>query len=135
MRIYLDNAATSWPKPVAVVKAMKDFLIKHGGNPGRSGHERSIDAARTVLDTREAVAGLFGIDDLSRVIFTKNATEALNIALFGYLLPGDHLVTTSMEHNSVLRPTRELEMRGVELTIVQAGEDGLIDPQHISTAC
>lgn len=124
---YLDNAATSWPKPPTVAEAMRVFLDEAGGNPGRSGHRLSIAAGRVVLEAREAVADLVGIEDPLRVIFTLNATHALNLALFGLLPPGSHALTTSMEHNSVMRPLRELERRGVRLTLVPCDRTGLVD--------
>lgn len=123
---YLDNAATSWPKPPQVARAMTDFLEHAGGNPGRSGHRLSIAAGLVVLEAREAVVGLVGIDDPFRVVFTLNATHALNLALFGLLGPGDRVVTTSMEHNSVMRPLRELERRGVEVSVVPCDAQGMI---------
>jgi len=125
--IYLDNAATSWPKPPVVLKAMADALEKAGGNPGRSGHRLSIAAARIMYDTRDELAIFFGIRDPLRVIFTANATHALNLALNGLLKPGDRVVTTSMDHNAVRRPLRHLERNGVCLEIVPCAADGSLD--------
>jgi cysteine desulfurase / selenocysteine lyase len=125
--IYLDNAATSWPKPKEVLHAMSDFMEFSGGNPGRSGHRLSISAARIVYNARETVAGLFHAPDPLRVIFTANVTQALNLAICGLLKPGDHVVTSSIEHNSVMRPLRELEKEGLRLTVVQCGPDGCMD--------
>jgi cysteine desulfurase / selenocysteine lyase len=130
--IYLDNAATSWPKPETVPLAMAQFLREHGANPGRSGHALSIQAGRVVFETRERVASLFGHRDPLSVVFTKNATEALNLALFGLLNPGDHVITSTMEHNSVLRPLRLLEGRGVAVTRVPCGADGSLDPDDVA---
>ena len=104
--IYFDNAATSWPKPETTVRAVELCLRETGGSPGRSGHSMSIDAGRAIFNTREALAGFLGIDDPLRIVLTKNATEAINIAIFGLLKPGDHVITSSMEHNSVMRPLR-----------------------------
>ena len=104
--IYFDNAATSWPKPDTVGQAMQHFLRECGANPGRSGHRLSIEAARVVYGVRESIARLFGFDSPLSVVFAKNATEALNLALLGLLAPGDHVITSRMEHNSVLRPLR-----------------------------
>lgn len=132
--IYLDNSATSWPKPPSVVSAMVRFLEEVGANPGRSGHGPSIEAGRIVFDTRVLVADLFRFDDPLAVVFTKNATEALNLALFGYLVPGDHVVTSSMEHNSVMRPLRELASQGVAVTRVPALSDGTISPDDVLSA-
>ena len=114
---YFDNAATSWPKPRIVMKAMQSFFAHEGGNPGRSGHVKAIGAGKIVLNTRERLAELFNISDSSRIVFTKNATEALNIVLLGFLTAGDHVITSSMEHNSVLRPLTFLEKRGVKVSI------------------
>lgn len=122
--IYLDHAATSWPKPAAVTAAMGDFLERAGGNPGRSGHRLSIAAARVVYDTRESLAEFFGISDPLRVIFTHNATHALNLAILGILQPGQRVVTSGMEHNAVMRPLRALEERGVIVEVVPARSDG-----------
>ena len=121
--IYLDHAATSWPKPPAVLQAMTDYLEKAGGNPGRSGHRLSIAAARYVYDTRSAVADLFHAPDPLRIVFTLNVTYALNLAIRGLVRPGDHVVTSGIEHNSVMRPLRALEKRGVELTVVPCRAD------------
>ncbi|MCL0066252.1 aminotransferase class V-fold PLP-dependent enzyme, partial [Dehalococcoidia bacterium] len=107
--IYLDNAAASWPKPEAVYQAMNNFMRQVGASPGRSGHRLSIEAGRVVYETRESLARLFNIDDPLRIIFTRNATEALNLVINGVLRPGDHAITSSMEHNSVMRPLRGLE--------------------------
>lgn len=128
--IYLDNAATSWPKPPEVAVAMTSFLREAGGNPGRSGHRLSIAAGRVVLEAREAVASLLGVDDPFRVIFTLNATHALNLALLGLLRPGDRVLTTAMEHNSVMRPLRDLESRGVEVVVVPCDDEGFIDEEQ-----
>ena len=130
--IYFDNAATSWPKPEAVPAAMERFLREVGANPGRSGHALSIEAGRVVYDVRERVARLFGHDDPLSVVFSKNATEALNLALQGILQPGEHVITSSMEHNSVLRPLRFLEGRGVEVSRVPCGADGSLDPAEVA---
>ncbi len=132
--IYLDNAATSWPKPPEVLKAMTDVLEHAGGNPGRSGHRLSIAAARVIYDTREEFARFFGISDPLRVIFTGNATHAINLALRGILKPGDHVVTTSMEHNAVMRPLRSLEKQGIRLSIVPCASDGRLDVRDLARA-
>ncbi len=132
--IYLDHAATSWPKPVEVIRALTDFLAQAGGNPGRSGHRLSIAAARTVYEAREAVAELFNAIDPLRVIFTLNATHAINLALNGLLKPGDHVVTSGIEHNSVMRPLRALEKRGVRLTVIRCKPDGSINMPDVAQA-
>ncbi|MBM3129675.1 MAG: aminotransferase class V-fold PLP-dependent enzyme [Chloroflexi bacterium] len=125
--IYLDNAATSFPKPDTVVRAMSNFLERAGGNPGRSGHRLSIEAGRIVYDAREAVAELFRARDPLRVIFTLNATHALNLALRGVVRSGDRVVTTSMEHNAVMRPLRALERAGVRVIVAPCTRDGSLD--------
>jgi cysteine desulfurase / selenocysteine lyase len=132
--VYLDNAATSWPKPPPVRAAMLRFLDEVGGNPGRSGHRLSIAAGRIVDSAREALAELFHAPDPLRIVFTKNATESLNLALGGLLRPGDHVVTSSMEHNSVMRPLRALAARGIDLTVVACARDGSLDASAVAAA-
>ncbi len=132
--IYLDNAATSWPKPIAVSQAMVHFMTELGANPGRSGHRMAVQAARVVFETRERVAQLFNVDDPLKVVFGANVTEALNLALCGYLRPGDHVITTSMEHNSMMRPLRALEQIGLELTVVKCSPEGFLQPADVAAA-
>jgi cysteine desulfurase/selenocysteine lyase len=132
--IYLDNAATSWPKPPEVLKAMTDVLELAGGNPGRSGHRLSIAAAREVYNAREDIASFFNVTDPLRVIFTANATHAINVALKGLLKPGDHVVISSIEHNAVMRPLRGLEKQGVRLSIVLCAADGSLDVRDVVRA-
>jgi cysteine desulfurase family protein len=134
MSIYLDNAATSFPKPEQVYLAVEHAMRQVGASPGRGGHRRSLEAARIMFQAREAAAGIFSIPDSSRIIFTHNATGALNLALHGTLACGDHVVTTSMEHNSLMRPLHALRSGGVEVTVVQAGSDGVVDPDNIRAA-
>jgi cysteine desulfurase family protein len=105
-----------------------------GGNPGRSGHRMSIAAARAVEDTRDLLGDLFNVRDSGQIVFTKNATEALNLAIYGLLEPGDHVVTSSIEHNSVMRPLRHLESEGLELTVVACAPDGTLDPEDVLQA-
>jgi len=132
--IYLDNAATSYPKPKEVGQAMLYFLEKVGANPGRSGHRLSIEAGRLLYQTRESLAELLNVIDPLRIIFTLNVTEALNLALKGLLRPGDQVVTSSMEHNSVMRPLRELEKKGVEIKIISCSPQGILDLVDIERA-
>ena len=132
--VYLDNAATSWPKPPAVGAALLAYLNEVGANPGRSGHRLSIEAGRLVDSARDAVAELFHAADPLRVVFGANATEALNLALHGLLRPGDHVITSSMEHNSMMRPLRQLEKDGVEVTVVACAPDGTLDPAQVEVA-
>jgi cysteine desulfurase/selenocysteine lyase len=129
--IYLDNAATSWPKPPEVLKAMADILELAGGNPGRSGHRLSIAAAREVYSAREDIADFLGVADPLRVILTANATHAINIALAGLLKPGDHVVASSIEHNAVMRPLRSLEEQGIRVSIVPCAADGRLDVRDV----
>ena len=132
--LYFDNAATSWPKPEATIMTVDSCLRETGGSPGRSGHSLSIDAGRVIFNAREVLAGLLGIDDPLRIVLTKNATEALNIAVFGLLKPGDHVITSSMEHNSVMRPLRAMEANGVDLTVLPCSTAGELDPGVIVPA-
>jgi cysteine desulfurase family protein len=130
--IYLDNAATSWPKPPEVLKAITEVMEQAGGNPGRSGHRFSVAAARVVYECREKVTEFFNISDPKRVIFTANATQAINLVLRGILKPGDHVVTSSMEHNAVMRPLRFLEKQGIVIKIAQCAADGTLDVSEIA---
>jgi cysteine desulfurase family protein len=113
---------------------MESFLRESGANPGRSGHALSIQAGRVVYDARERVARLLGCANPLAVVFTKNATEALNLALLGLLTPGDHVITSYMEHNSVLRPLRFLQGRGVSVTRLPCAKDGWLDPSEVRKA-
>lgn len=132
--IYLDNAATSWPKPDCVADAMLRFLRDIGANPGRSGHRLANEAERVRFTAREYIAKLLGLSDPLRILFMPNATTGLNLVLRGLLRPGDHVVATGMEHNAVMRPLRTLERAGVWLTIAHAQPDGTVDPQEIENA-
>ncbi len=124
--IYLDNAATSYHKPPAVAAAVADAICRMG-NAGRGAHAVSLDTSRMIYETRLLAAELLGGGDASRVAFTANSTESLNMAIQGILKPGDHVITTVMEHNSVLRPLYLMEGRGVELTILPLNDHGLIE--------
>ncbi|MEL7649522.1 MAG: aminotransferase class V-fold PLP-dependent enzyme [Sedimentibacter sp.] len=132
--IYLDNAATTYPKPKQVYQSVMDAMTKYGANPGRGSHAMAIEGARVIYETRELLCQLFNLEDPMRVIFTFNATDGLNMAIKGILRQGDHVVTTSMEHNSVLRPISELEKYGVEHTIVQCAPDGTVNVNDIENA-
>lgn len=124
--IYLDHAATSHPKPETVGLAVQAAL-QAGGNPGRGGHRLALTAGRRVLAARETVASLLGAPDPARVLFTSSCTDSLNLALKGLLRPGDHVITTEVEHNALRRPLAALEQQGVLVTRVALGPDGLID--------
>jgi cysteine desulfurase/selenocysteine lyase len=132
--LYFDNAATSWPKPPGVSEAVLYFMNQVGANPGRSAHRLSVESARIVYGAREAVAEIFNAPDPLRVVFGNNVTEALNLALRGLLWPGDHVITSSMEHNSVMRPLRALERRGVQVTVVPCSREGFLDPADVEKA-
>ena len=130
--IYLDNAATSFPKPPQVKDAMVHYLEAVGANPGRAGHQLSIEASRIVRNTREKIAGLFNVHDPTRIVFTANVTEALNTILYGFLDPGDHVLTTAMEHNSVMRPLKHLEETGrITLSIIPCDHKGFLDMDEL----
>lgn len=132
--IYFDNAATTFPKPQEVYDSIIDAMMNYGANPGRSGHKSALKTSRGVFETRQLLSKLFNTGNPMNIIFTFNCTESLNIGIKGILKPGDHVITTSMEHNSVLRPIKYLENIGVESTIVNANSQGLIDPINIEKA-
>lgn len=123
--IYFDNAATTLQKPACVPRAVLEAMTSFG-NPGRGVHEPALAASRAIYDARCALARLFHGENPARIAFTANATQALNTAIKGILNPGDHVITTAMEHNSVLRPLYELEEQGVELTILPADKQGRV---------
>lgn len=132
--IYMDNGATSYPKPAEVLKAMMDAASGYCANPGRAGHLMAVRTAQEIYRSRVALARLFNIEDAGHIIFTKNCTEAINIALKGILRPGDHVVTSSMEHNSVVRPLMELRQRGVVTDFVSCRRDGSISVTDVKAA-
>ncbi len=134
MKVYLDNAATSYPKPPGVIRAIVHYLEQCGASPGRSGHSMSLRAAREVFAAREKVADLFHLGTSERVVFTHNATHALNIAIKGVLKEGDHVIISSMEHNSVHRPVRYLEKGGIiEVSVASCDQEGHVDCHHLKT--
>lgn len=133
--IYLDNAATSWPKPESVYQAMDDFLRTKGGNPGRGSHSMAVAAGETVEEARLLMARFINAPEAQRVIFTLNCTDALNMGLKGLLQPGDHVITGCMGHNSVVRPLRKLEQRGVKISrLPPRSEAGVVSAQDIEAA-
>ena len=124
--IYMDNAATIMHKPQEVIDAVVNAMNSMG-NAGRGASEAALSASRVIYDTRDRLAELFGAEDARRIAFTSNSTESLNIAIKGSLNPGDHVITTVLEHNSVLRPLYEMEKNGVELSIIRCDEKGMPD--------
>lgn len=135
--IYLDNAATSWPKPDSVYQYMIDFYRACGVNPGRSGFDKAIEAGNILEDLRRRLTHFFGGDEIApeRLCFTYNATDALNLIIQGMLTAGDHVVTTNLEHNSVIRPVNHLVRdAGVEATYVPFNGQGFIEPDDIKKA-
>ena len=124
--IYLDNAATTLRKPPCVIDAVVNAM-QTMGNSGRSAHAESLTASRTIYAAREALAALFGCERADHVCFTANSTEALNIAISGLLAPGDHVLSTDLEHNSVLRPLYREKERGVSVSFLPANRQGCID--------
>lgn len=131
--IYMDNAATTMHKPQvvidAVVKAMSSM-----GNAGRGANEASLSASRVIYDTRDKLCRFFGGENPRQIVFTNNSTESLNIAIQGLLTPGDHVITTMLEHNSVLRPLYEMEKKGVKLTIIKSNEKGTFELKDMEEA-
>lgn len=133
--IYLDNAATTWPKPPEVHKFMHDFYREYGVNPGRSGYDRALEAEQMVHRCRTALSQFFGFNDPDRLVFAYNATDALNQVIQGVLSPNDHAITTTLEHNSVLRPLwHMMTERNVEVTHVPFNGQGFIEPDAIKAA-
>ena len=124
--IYLDNAATTLQKPQAVYDAVYDAM-KTLGNSGRGFSGAALGASRMIYEARQTLCDFFGGSDPSRLVFTSNATEALNMAIQGMFLPGDHVITTQLEHNSVLRPLYRLQKQGVEVSFLSADEQGILD--------
>lgn len=133
--IYFDNAATSGIKPDTVIPAICDCLRHANANPGRSGHSLSVKAAEIIYNTRETIGELFNFPKTENIVLTKNATEALNLAIYGSLESSGEVITTSMEHNSVLRPLNHLRNKGViELKILKADANGIVSPDQINKA-
>lgn len=131
--IYLDNAATTMHKPRCVIDAVVCAMTSMG-NAGRGANDASLSASRIIYDTRERLCRLFGGTSPKQVVLTNNSTESLNIAIKGILEPGDHVITTMLEHNSVLRPLYEMEQKGVRLTIIKSDKKGRIDLSDIEEA-
>lgn len=135
MNIYLDNASTTFPKPKVVSDSIYNFLVNIGGNPGRSNHNNGMESNRLLLEARETIASFFNFNNISNVIFTSNITSSLNILINGCLKKGDHVITSSIEHNSVLRPLFKLKNNNlIELSIVNSNEFGFINVVDIKNA-
>ena len=131
--IYMDNAATTMRKPQEVVDAVMNAMCSMG-NAGRGAHAASLSASRVIYNAREALARFFGAENPKQIVFTNNSTESLNIAIKGLFEPGDHAVTTMLEHNSVLRPLYEMEEKGVEVTIVKSDKKGNVSYEELETS-
>ncbi len=130
--IYFDNAATSFPKPKSVIDEQNNYLLNIGANPGRSGHSLSIKAGEIVFSARKEIARTFGVKSPMRVVFGFNATDALNLAIKGVIKQGDHVITSAMEHNSTIRPLKQLEADGlITLSVAEADEAGKISAKNI----
>src|SRR5881227_2852119 len=135
MTIYLDNAATSFPKPESVYRALDEFARTDLANPGRAGHKMALAAERALDDCRHLLNQFFHGEEPERFIFTLNCTDALNMAFKGVLKEGDHVVTTDLEHNSVSRPLRAMELAGkIALTRIPADGGGTVDPDAVRKA-
>ena len=132
--IYLDNAATTFPKPRQVYEAVLDCMENYGANPGRAGHKLAMRAGIEIYECRENIAKLLNVSNPMSIVFTHNATDSLNLAIKGVVKSGDHIITTSIEHNSVIRPIKALEKNGVENTIVKCDKYGHLDPNDIKKA-
>lgn len=130
-KIYLDNAATSFPKPDVVPKAVYDYMTKLGTNVNRGGYATAYDTESVVFECRELLGALFHAPDYKNVVFTRNITESLNVVLKGLLHSGDHVIVSSMEHNAVMRPIKQLEKEGVSFTRVQCESDGSLKPEKL----
>lgn len=132
--IYLDNAATSWPKPPAVYEMLGSFLQESGANPGRASHRMAANAAAAIADCRLRLARLFNAPEPERVVFTSNATESLNLAILGLGKPGTRILTTTVEHNSVARPLAFVQRHGADVVKIGVDEHGTIDVDDLRLA-
>lgn len=129
--IYVDNAATSFPKPKEVSEAMCNYIENIGSSVGRGTYEKSYEAGRVVFETRQLLCDLFNYNDPNDVIFTANITESLNTLIKGFLKPGDHVIVSSMEHNAVMRPLHSDLLRGIEITRIECDSKGLLDSRDV----
>ena len=132
---YFDNAASSWPKPPAVAEAMVRCMNEYGANPGRGGHRLAVQASRVIFETRYHLAKLLGVSNPNDIVFAGNASMALNLAIKGFLQPGQHVISTSIEHNSIRRPLAYLEKTiGITVTYVATDERGKLDVKDVEAA-
>lgn len=131
--IYLDNASTSFPKPEGVYYEVVNCMKNYAANPGRGAYDMSIKATSKILEVREGLSEIFNIPNPFNIVFTSNATEALNIAIKGCLSRGDHVIATMLEHNSVLRPLNSIRKDGIEITFLGANSEGVIDIEDLKT--
>lgn len=131
MSIYLDNGATSFPKAPGVGEAMLDYVNNIGANVNRSTYEASSEAEMVLIECRERLCTLFGTEDITHAVFTPGMTAGLNMLLKGFLNPGDHVIVSSLEHNAMMRPLRQLETQGVEFSRIPADSRGITDPKDI----
>ena len=131
MSVYLDNGATSFPKAPGVGEAMLDYVNNIGANVNRSTYEASSEAEMVLIECRERLCTLFGTEDITHAVFTPGMTAGLNMLLKGFLSPGDHVIVSSLEHNAMMRPIRQLEAQGVEFSRIPADSRGITDPKDI----
>lgn len=131
MSIYLDNGATSFPKAPGVGEAMLNYINNIGANVNRSTYEASSEAEMVLIECRERLCTLFGTEDITHAVFTPGMTAGLNMLLKGFLSPGDHVIVSSLEHNAMMRPIRQLEAQGVEFSRIPADSRGITDPKDI----
>ncbi|MBU3181357.1 aminotransferase class V-fold PLP-dependent enzyme [Clostridium psychrophilum] len=129
--IYLDNAATSFPKPPKVYSEVLRCMENYAANPGRSSHDMAIEASSKIMDTRQELSEFFNIPDLLNIVFTCNATQSLNIGIKGILKPGDHVISTVIEHNSVLRPLNYLSKKGITFTLLGVDKNGYLNINNL----
>lgn len=135
MAIYLDHAATSFPKPEAVYQAVDMYQRHHGASPGRGAYRRALEAEQVLFETRRSLGALFNIADVTRVVLTANVTESLNLALKGFLRPGDHVITTHLEHNALWCPLKVLEReRGIKISVLPCPGGRAFDPADLAKA-
>ncbi|MFC4812624.1 aminotransferase class V-fold PLP-dependent enzyme [Paenibacillus sp. GCM10023250] len=133
--VYLDHAATSWPKPPAVMAAVKEAMERDSANPGRGSHAMAVRASRVLFDARKALAKLFAVKNPNDIAFALNTTMALNTAIKGFVKPGDHVIATAVEHNSVRRPLEYLKKLGmIEVSYVEPGAEGQLDAKEVERA-